>query len=65
MRASPSGVGYASWVIQKRNREPGKEALMILKTYCAVDLHHSHAVIEAQSTWGGVLLQRDVPTKRG
>lgn len=37
---------------------------MVLKTYCAMDLHHSHTVIEAQSARGAVRLQRDVPTER-
>jgi transposase len=36
-----------------------------LKAYCAMDLHHKHTVIEAQSAAGAVLLHRDVPTEPG
>ncbi len=36
---------------------------MILRTYCAMDLHHKHTVIEAQTSRGGVLLHRDGPTE--
>jgi transposase len=36
---------------------------MILRTYCAMDLHHKHTVIEAQSIRGEVLLHRDGPTE--
>lgn len=36
---------------------------MILRTYCAMDLHHKHTVIEAQTAKGGVLLHRDGPTE--
>jgi transposase len=36
---------------------------MILRTYCAMDLHHKHTVIEAQSSQGGMLLHRDGPTE--
>lgn len=36
---------------------------MILRTYCAMDLHHKHTVIEAQTPKGGVLLHRDGPTE--
>ena len=50
---------------QKSDPDTGKEALMLLKTYCAMDLHHSHTVIEAQSARGAVRLQRDVPTEPG
>lgn len=34
-----------------------------LRSYIALDLHHSHTVIEAQTPSGGVQLQRDVPTE--
>jgi hypothetical protein len=37
---------------------------MTLRTYCAMDLHHKHTVIEAQTIKGGVLLHRDGPTER-
>jgi len=36
---------------------------MILRTYCAMDLHHKHTVIEAQSGNGRILLHRDGPTE--
>jgi transposase len=38
---------------------------MKLKSYMAMDLHHSHTVIEAQTANGRVQLQRDVPTEAG
>ena len=36
---------------------------MKLRSYCALDLHHKHTVIEAQNAQGGVSLHRDVPTE--
>jgi transposase len=36
---------------------------MKLRSYIALDLHHSHTVIEAQTPSGGVQLQWDVPTE--
>lgn len=36
---------------------------MDLKSYCAMDLHHSHTVIEAQTAGGKVRLHRDVATE--
>ena len=41
----------------------GKETPMMLRTYCAMDLHHKHTVIEAQTRKGAVLLHRDGPTE--
>lgn len=38
---------------------------MRLNSYMAMDLHHSHTVIEAQTASGRVRLQRDVPTEAG
>jgi transposase len=35
---------------------------MKVRTYCAVDLHHSHTVFEAQTANGAVILRRDVAT---
>jgi transposase len=35
-----------------------------LRTHCALDLHHSHCVFEAQTRGGKVLCHRDVPTER-
>ena len=37
---------------------------MVLKSYCAMDLHHSHTVFEAQSGQGQVTLHRDMATER-
>ena len=37
---------------------------MIFRTYCAMDLHHKHTVIEAQTSKGSMLLHRDGPTER-
>ncbi len=36
---------------------------MVLKSYCAMDLHHSHTVFEAQSGKGQVTLHRDMATE--
>lgn len=36
---------------------------MKLRSFIALDLHHSHTVIEAQTADGGVTLHRDVPTE--
>lgn len=36
---------------------------MKLRSYIALDLHHSHTVIEAQTPCGGIQLQRDVATE--
>src|SRR5512143_1159874 len=43
-----------------------KEAAMAVKlrTYCALDLHHSHCVFEAQTRGGEVVCHRDIPTER-
>lgn len=38
-------------------------SLLKLRSYIALDLHHSHTVIEAQTARGAVLLQRDVATE--
>ncbi len=35
-----------------------------LRTYCALDLHHSHCVFEAQTRGGEVICHRDLPTER-
>lgn len=35
-----------------------------LRTYCGLDLHHSHCVFEAQTRGGEVVCHRDVPTER-
>jgi len=37
---------------------------MKLKTYCALDLHHSHTTFEAQTAKGAVMCRKDVPTER-
>jgi len=37
---------------------------MKLRTYCALDLHHSHTTFEAQTAKGMVICRRDVPTER-
>jgi transposase len=37
---------------------------MNLKTYCALDLHHSHTTFEAQTAKGAVICRQDVPTER-
>ena len=37
---------------------------MKLRTYCAMDLHHSHTVFEAQGAGGAVICRKDVPTER-
>ncbi len=37
---------------------------MNLRTYCALDLHHSHTTFEAQTAKGGVVCRKDVPTER-
>jgi len=36
---------------------------MSLKSYCAMDLHHTHTVFEAQTALGHVRLHRDVATE--
>jgi transposase len=36
---------------------------MLLKSYCAMDLHHIHTVFEAQTASGEVRLHRDVATE--
>jgi len=36
---------------------------MKLKNYIALDLHHTHTVVEAQTSAGGIALHRDVPTE--
>ncbi len=36
---------------------------MRLRTYCAMDLHHKHTVVEAQTRLGQVKLHRDMPTE--
>ena len=35
-----------------------------LKSYCALDLHHSHTMVEAQTSGGRVCLHRDVATEQ-
>jgi transposase len=35
-----------------------------LRTYCALDLHHSHTTFEAQTAKGAVIYRKDVPTGR-
>ena len=35
---------------------------MKLRTYCALDLHHSHTVFEAQTAKGAVICRKDVAT---
>jgi transposase len=35
-----------------------------LRTYCAMDLHHSHTVFEAQTAGGQVICHKDVLTER-
>jgi len=37
---------------------------MKLRSYCALDLHHSHTTFEAQTAKGVVISRRDVPTER-
>lgn len=37
---------------------------MKLETYIALDLHHTHTMVEAQTAKGGVVLHRDIPTER-
>ena len=36
---------------------------MKLKHYIALDLHHTHTVVEAQTAKGAVVLHRDIPTE--
>jgi transposase len=36
---------------------------MRLRTYCAMDLHHKHTVVEAQTRLGRVMLHRDMATE--
>ena len=36
---------------------------MSLRSFIAIDLHHSHSVIEAQTARGRLIWQRDVPTE--
>ena len=36
---------------------------MKLKHYIALDLHHTHTVVEAQTFSGGLILHRDIPTE--
>ena len=36
---------------------------MKLRSYCAMDLHHKHTVLEAQTEQGRVMSHRDVPTE--
>ena len=40
-----------------------KETLVKLKSYCAMDLHHSHTVIEGQTKGGQVIMHRDMATE--
>jgi len=41
-----------------------KTKTLKLKSYCAMDLHYTHTVFDAQTPRGAIRLHRDIPTER-